>query len=54
MTKYGMFLKNGKDLIHSTQQETLKEAIDYFAGIKQMPVNDFKKIFIITEIKNKK
>lgn len=46
-----MFLKNGKDIIHSTQQDTLKKAINYFAGIKQMPVDNFTKIFIVTEIK---
>tara|TARA_R110000823_G_scaffold140964_1_gene270880 strand:- start:5 stop:181 length:177 start_codon:yes stop_codon:yes gene_type:complete len=54
MTKYGMFLKNGKDIIHSTQQETLAEAKQYFADIKQMAKEDFNKIFIVTEIKNKK
>ena len=52
MIKYGMFLKNGKDLIHSTNQETLEEAKQYFAGIKQMPIEEFNKIFIVTEIKN--
>ena len=52
MIKYGMFLKNGKDLIHSTQQETLKQAIKYFADIKKMSVKDFNKIFLVTEIKN--
>jgi hypothetical protein len=52
MTNYGMFLKNGKDLIHLTQQETLKQAIKYFADIKKMSVKDFSKIFLVTEIKN--
>ena len=51
MIKYGMFLKSGKDLIHLTQQKTLKEAKQYFADIKQMPVKEFNKIFIVTEIK---
>ena len=51
MTKYGMFLKNGKDLIHSTHQETLEMATKYFAGVKQMPIKKFKNIFIVTEIK---
>ena len=53
MIKYGMFLKNGKDLIHLTHQETLKEATQYFADVKQMPVEKFKNIFIVTEIKNR-
>jgi len=52
MIRYGMFLKNGKDIIHLTHQETLKEATQYFADIKQMPVEEFSKIFIVTEIKN--
>ena len=52
MKKYGMFLKNKKDLIHLTQQDTLIEAKQYFAKIKQMPVEEFNKIFIVTEIKN--
>tara|TARA_B100000768_G_C11033818_1_gene271245 strand:+ start:381 stop:539 length:159 start_codon:yes stop_codon:yes gene_type:complete len=51
MTKYGMFLKNGKDLIHSTHQETLEIATKYFAGVKQMSTKKFKNIFIVTEIK---
>jgi hypothetical protein len=54
MKKYGMFLKNGKDVIHLTQQDTLAEAKQYFAGVKQMSVEEFNKIFIVTEIKNKK
>jgi len=52
MKRYGMFLKNGKDLIHMTYQDTLKEAKQYFADVKQMPVEEFNKIFIVTEIKN--
>tara|TARA_Y100000389_G_C17059379_1_gene316610 strand:+ start:35 stop:193 length:159 start_codon:yes stop_codon:yes gene_type:complete len=52
MKKYGMFLKNKKDLIHITHQNTLKEAKQYFADIKQIPVEEFNKIFIVTEIKN--
>ena len=52
MIKYGMFLKNGKDLIHITHQNTLKEATQYFADTKQMSVEEFKKIFIIIKIEN--
>jgi len=51
MIKYGMFLKTGKDIIHKTIQPTLEQAVKYFADIKQMPIKDFKKIFIVTEIK---
>ena len=52
MKKYGMFIQNGKDLIHIIHKDTLKEAKQYFADIKQIPVEEFNKIFIVTEIKN--
>jgi len=51
MVEYVMALKNGKDIIHKTQQPTHEQAVKYFAGIKQMPVEKFTKIFIVTEIK---
>jgi len=54
MKKYGMFIQNGKDLIHITSQNTLKEAKQYFADVKQMPIEEFNKIFIVTEIKENK
>jgi|TARA_B100001094_G_C17471414_1_gene457518 hypothetical protein len=50
MKKYGMFIQNGKDLIHITHQNTLKEAKQYFAKVKQMSIKEFNKIFIVTEI----
>jgi len=53
MKKYGMFLKNGKDLIHITHQGDIHQAKQYFAGVKQMPVEEFNKIFIVTEIKKR-
>ena len=52
MNRYGMYLKNGKDLIHLTQQETIEKAKQYFAKVKQMPLKEFNKIFIVKEIKN--
>ena len=51
MKKYGMFIQNGKDLIHVIHKNTLKEAKQYFADIKQMPIDKFNKVFIVTEIK---
>ena len=51
MNRYGMYLKNGRDLIHLTQQETIKQAKQYFAEVKKMPLEEFNKIFIVTEIK---
>ena len=52
MKKYGMYLKNGKDLIHLTQQETSNKAKQYFAEVKKMPLEEFNKIFIVKEIKD--
>ncbi len=51
MIKYGMYLKNEIDLIHLTQQETIKKAKQYFAEVKRMPLKEFNKIFIVKEIK---
>ena len=50
MKKYGMSLKNGKDLIMLTRQENYELALEYFAKLKQLPLKEFNKIFIITEI----
>ena len=52
MNRYGMYLKNGRDLIHLTQQQTKKQAIEFFADIKKLSVEEFKKIFKVKEIKN--
>ena len=52
LNRYGMYLKNGKDLIHLTQEETTDKAKQYFAKVKQMPLKEFNKIFIVKEIKN--
>ena len=48
---YGMYLKNGIDLIHLTHQETIKKAKQYFAEVKKMPLEEFNKIFTVKEIK---
>jgi hypothetical protein len=40
---YAMAFKNGKDILHKTQQSTLKQATEYFAEVKQMPIKDLKK-----------
>ena len=50
MTEYAMALKNGKDIIHKTNQQTLEEAKKYFAGVKQMPIEEFNKLFIVIKI----
>ena len=32
--KYGMYLKNGYELIHLTQQQTKEQPVKFFASIK--------------------
>ena len=52
MRRYGMYLKNKKDLIHITSQDNKENAISFFAQIKKMPISEFNKIFIVKEIKD--
>ena len=51
MTEYAMALKKGKDIIHKTNQETYKQALKYFTGIKQLSVEKFNELFIVIEVK---
>ena len=53
MSVYTMSPKKEKEAINKTDQfTTIEEATIYFAGVKQMSVEDFNKIFIVTEIKD--
>lgn len=52
MKQFGMTTKTGKDLIMLTRAEDHKSAVNYFSSIKQLPLKEFNKIFIVTEIKN--
>ena len=52
MKQFGMLIKNGKDLIMLTRAEDHKSAVKYFANIKKLPLKEFNKILILTEIKN--
>ena len=52
MPEYAMLIKNGKnDIVFKTQSTSLKEAKEYFRMLKQMPKEDFNKIFVVTEVK---
>ena len=52
MSIYTMSTQKGKEVINKTNQfTTIKEATIYFAGVKQMSVGEFNKLFIVTEIK---
>jgi hypothetical protein len=53
MSVYAMYPKGGKEAINKTNQfTTIEESTIYFAGVKQMSVEDFKKLFTVTEIKD--
>ena len=52
MNRYGMYLKNGRDLIHLTQQENTEQAIKFFAEIKKLPIKEFNKIYTVKEVKD--
>ena len=50
MQKYGMFLKSGEEIIHRTDAESLTTAYNYFAGLKNVSLMEFKKIFIVIKL----
>ena len=52
MIRYGMYLKNGKDLIHLTQQQDKEKAKQYFADLKQLSEEKLTEIFLVAEIKD--
>ena len=57
MAVYAMALKESKDsngIVFKTSKNSLDEAHEYFRQLKQMAKEDFNKIFVVTEIKNKK
>ena len=54
MTTYAMAIKNGNGLVFKANANSLEEAYEYFRKLKQMPLEKFKKLFIVTEINNKK
>jgi len=49
MNRYGMYLKNGKDLIHLTQQENTEQAIKFFTDIKKLSIVEFNAPFSNTK-----
>jgi hypothetical protein len=53
MTTYAMSIKEGNGLVFKTDANSLEEAKEFFRRLKQMPKEDFNKLFIVTEVKNK-
>ena len=48
--KYAMSTKNGSIVIKK-EADSLEEAINFFAKLKQLPKKEFLKLFSVTEIK---
>ena len=48
---YGMATRNG-DIVIKTQANNLEEAIDFFCKLKQLPREEFLKIFLVTKLKH--
>ena len=49
MTEYGLFIKQGSEVITRKSFHSLEEAYDWFAKLKNMPLNQFKEVFIVTK-----
>ena len=47
---YAMSTRTGSVVIKK-QADNLEEAINYFAKMKQLPKEEFLKLFLVTEIK---
>jgi len=45
-----MFLKSGEEIIHRTKADNLITAYNYFAGLKNVSLIEFKKIFIVIKL----
>tara|TARA_Y100001963_G_C6545428_1_gene337437 strand:+ start:470 stop:622 length:153 start_codon:yes stop_codon:yes gene_type:complete len=50
MTQYAMTTREGSVVI-KTSADSLEEAINYFSKMKQLPKEEFLKLFLVTEIK---
>ena len=50
MAEYGLFNINGREPITRKSFYHQKDAYEWFAKLKQMPLDKFKKLFIITKL----
>ena len=50
MTQFAMTTRTGSVVI-KTKADSLEEAIDFFSKMKQLPKEEFLKLFIVSEIK---
>ena len=51
MAVFTMAIKDSNGLVFTANADSLEEAYKYFAKLKNMPIKQFKKLFIVTEIK---
>ena len=51
MTQYAMTTRMGSVVIKK-QADSLEEAINFFCKLKQLPREEFLKIFLVTELKH--
>ena len=51
MTQFAMTTRKGSVVI-KTNASSLEEAIDFFCKLKQLPREEFLKIFLVTELKH--
>ena len=49
MTEYGLFTKKGSEVITKKSFNSLGEVYDWFAQLKKMSLDQFKKVFIVTK-----
>lgn len=49
MAEYGLFYKKGSEIITRKSFKSSEDAYKWFADLKQMPLDEFKKIFIVTK-----
>ena len=54
MAEYVMSIKDGQGLVFKTKANSLEEAKEFFRQLKQLPKEEFNKLFIISEIKHHK
>ena len=50
MFKYGMSMVTGSEIIAKTTADDLTSAYIHFSKLKNMPLDKFKKIFIVIEL----
>ena len=55
MAKFGLYTKNTSESsghIHSIDIGSIGQAEAYFAGVKQLTLEQFRNMFVVREIKN--